>query len=96
MADFHKVISLNPKSIDGFIGRANAFVALKDRDNALAEFARAEAIDPRHFAPYLARGEAAEIWGDTKLAIENYGMALKVNTTVWAARKSLKIGRSVS
>ena len=90
MADFDKLIALNPKSIDGFIGRANVYVALKDKDNALTEFARAEAIDPKHFAPYLARAEAAEIWGDTKLAIENYGMALKVKTTVWTARKALK------
>ena len=90
MADFDKAVALNPKSIDGFIGRANVFVALKDKDKALAEFARAEAIDPQHSAPYVARAEAAEIWGDTKLAIENYGRALTVNTTVWAARKSLK------
>jgi Tfp pilus assembly protein PilF len=90
MADFDKTVALNPKSIDGFIGRANVFVALKDKDNALTEFARAVAIDPKHSAPYVARAEAAEIWGDTKLAIENYGMALTVNTTVWAARKSLK------
>ncbi len=90
MADFEKVIALNPKSIDGSIGRANVFVALKDRDKALGEFARAEAIDPKHFAPFLARAEAAEIWGDTKLAIENYGKVLTLNTTVWSARKSLK------
>ena len=90
MADFDKSISLNQKSIDGFIGRANVFVALKDKDKALTEFARAEAIDPKHFAPYLARAEAAEIWGDTKLAIENYGKALTVKTTVWTARKALK------
>ena len=90
MADFDKAITLNPKSIDGYIGRANVFVALKDKDKALTEFACAEAIDPKHFAPYLARAEAAEIWGDTKLAIENYGKALTVKTTVWSARKSLK------
>lgn len=90
MADFDKSIALDPKNIDGFIGRANVFVALKDKEKALIEFARAEAIDPKHFAPYLARAEAAEVWGDTKLAIENYGKALSLKTTVWTARKSLK------
>ena len=62
------------------MGRGNVFVTLSDREKALAEFARAQAIDPQNPAPYIARAEAAEQWGDTKMAIENYLFVVQNNT----------------
>lgn len=90
MADYDKVAALDPRSIEAHIGRGNVYVALDERANALSAFDRAHAIDPGNFAPDLARAEAAERWGDTKMAIENYSKVLGFRGTVWKARQSLK------
>ena len=80
MADYGKIFEINPESLKAHLGRANVFVTLNDREKALAEFARAQAIDPKNLAPYIARAEAAERWGDTKMAIENYLVVVRNNT----------------
>lgn len=80
LADYDAIIAANPKSLKAYVGRGNVFAMLKERDKALAEFAAAEAIDPADTAPHIARAEAAEGWGDTKMAIENYMFVAKNNT----------------
>jgi Tfp pilus assembly protein PilF len=80
LADYAKVLDLNPKSIKALIGRANVYVAGDDRTKALAEFSRAMAIDPGNTAPYIARAEAAERWGDNRMAIEDYKFVVKNNS----------------
>jgi len=90
LADYDQVLASKPDSIEGIIGRANVFAAQGAKAWALSEYDRAKARDPKNFAPYLAQAEAAERWGDTKMAIENYSAALSMKTTVWTARKALK------
>lgn len=80
LADYDAVLAANAKSVKACLGRANVFVARNDREKALQEFARAMAIDPNDTTPYIARAEAAERWGDTKSAIEDYKVVVQNNT----------------
>ena len=80
LADYGTILETNPNSIKAYLGRGNVFVTLNDREKALAELARAQEIDPQNTAAYIARAEAAERWGDTKMAIENYLFVVKNNT----------------
>lgn len=91
LASYTKALTLNPKSINAYIGRGNVYAALNDKVKALAEFAAAEKIDFSTTSPFLARGEAAEKWGDTALAIENYKVVVRNNTrSAGPARQALR------
>ena len=91
LADFAKVLELNPKNTAAHIARANTYFKLNDRDRALDEFDRASKIDPSDIRPYMARAEAAERWGDNKLAIESYLLAATSNPRgAGHARQALK------
>lgn len=91
LADFAKVLELNPKNTAAHIARANTYCKLNDRDRALDEFDRASKIDPSDIRPYMARAEAAERWGDNKLAIESYLLAATSNPRgAGHARQALK------
>jgi tetratricopeptide (TPR) repeat protein len=91
LADYDKTLQLNPRSVKAHVGRAGVYVSLNDREMVLKECSLARAIDPNDSAPYFELGDAAERWGDKKLAIENFTAALKMNPRgFWNARKALK------
>lgn len=80
LADYAKLLELNPKSIKAHIGRAAVHDLRGDRAKALEAFAQAMAIEPENTAPYIARAEAAERWGDTRMAIEDYSFVVRNNS----------------
>lgn len=91
MADYDTVLKSDPKSIKAHVGRAGVYQALNNRDKFMEEIAAARVLDPGEPISYFELAEAAERWGDTKLAIENYITALKMNPRgFWNARKALK------
>ncbi len=91
LADFGKILELDPNNTAAHIARGNAYFKLNDRARTLDAFDRAAKIDPSDIRPYMARAEAAERWGDTKLAIESYLMAATSNPRgAGHARQALK------
>ena len=80
LADYDAILAGNAKSTAAQIGRARVFAARDDRGKALEAFASAIAIDPLDTGPYIARAEAAERWGDTTMAIEDYKFVVKNNS----------------
>lgn len=91
IADFAKVLELNPKSAKAHLASAAAYATANDRAKALEEFELAIKAAPTDIAPYMARAQAAERWGDQNLAIDSYLGAVKVNPRgAWYARKALQ------
>lgn len=90
LADYDLVLARNPKSVEARIDRGNVFVSLENKEQAYREFNLAEQADPGSWQVYHARGMAADKWGDTKLAIENYSKTLRINTVNWDARRALR------
>lgn len=90
LADFDAVLSRNGANVEARIGRGNVFVALDQKADAYREFDIAQELAPGGWQVYHARGVAADNWGDTKLAIENYTRTLQLNTVNWDARRALR------
>lgn len=90
LADYDLVLARNAKSIEARIGRGNVFAAQDRKEEAYHEFDLAQAIDPAGWQVYHARGVAADKWGDTKIAIDNYSQTLRLNTVNWDARRALR------
>lgn len=90
LAGYDRLLAADGKNVAARIGRGNVFVALDDKPQAYREFDLAEATDPQNWQVFHARGVAADKWGDTKLAIENYSQTLRLNTVNWDARRALR------
>lgn len=90
LADFNSVLGRDARNLEARIGRGNVFVALDQKADAYREFDLAQEIAPKSWRVYHARGTAADKWGDTKLAIENYTRTLHLNTVNWDARRALR------
>ena len=90
IADFNKVTEINPKNIEAFIGRAKAYDKLNDREKALREFDAGIALDKDYLPIYIARAEIADRWGETKLAVDSYLTALRLNGMNLKARQALQ------
>jgi tetratricopeptide (TPR) repeat protein len=89
ISDYTTAIGLNPKNRDAIRGRAGVYAALNERDKAFADFAMILDHDPADFVTQFAKGQAAELWGDRKVAIESYKAVLKYHHYHQAARKAL-------
>ena len=90
IADFNKVTEINPKNIEAFIGRAKAYDKLNDHEKALQELAAGIAIDKDYLPIHIARAEIADRWGETKLAVDSYLTALRLNGMNLKARQALQ------
>ena len=90
LADYDLVLARNPKSIEARIGRGNVFAAQDRKAEAYHEFDLAQDLDAAAWQVYHARGVAADKWGDTKIAVENYSQTLRLNTVNWDARRALR------
>ncbi len=90
LADYDSVLARNAKSIEARIGRGNVFAAQDRKEEAYHEFDLAQALDPLSWQVYHVRGVAADKWGDTKVAIDNYSQTLHLNTVNWDARRALR------
>ena len=91
LSDFDKAIALDPQNPDHYIGKARVYGLMKQPDHALKEFDRAIVVRPDYAQIYMARGAAAESWGDTRIAVESYRKALKYpNDVSWYAIRALQ------
>lgn len=90
LADYDTLLARDASNTPARIGRGNVFVARDEKDNAYREFDLAQQTAPQDWQVYHARGAAADKWGDTKLAIDNYAKTLRLNTVNWDARRALR------
>ncbi|MGL4396483.1 MAG: tetratricopeptide repeat protein, partial [Hyphomicrobium sp.] len=90
LADYATALELDGNDQDAFIGRGKVYAHLDQRDAAIKDFDAAIAIQPANIAAHLAKAEAADKWGDKKMAITSYLDALRHNGMILRARRALQ------
>jgi WD40 repeat protein/tetratricopeptide (TPR) repeat protein len=92
------VVTAEPEDSTTWVERAEARVALKDREGAARDFARAAELRPNDWRLLLRRGELRASLGDVAGAAEDYSRASKLETReakVWLrlAEMHIELGR---
>ena len=77
IADFTKVVALNPRCAPAFANRGNAEVGRKNLEVAIADYNRALAFDPKFAGAYIGRAYAKNFKGDLDGAIAGDGLAIE-------------------
>ena len=78
IADYSKVIELNPKLESAYFQRGLAKYELKDYQEAISDYSKAIEIDSNCVEAYMNRGVAKSKLNNWD-AIEDYGKAIKIN-----------------
>ena len=79
IADFDKVLELQPDNIDALILRGDAYSQLGQAGRALVDLNRAVADAPDNAQAVLHRGVAQGRRGEDRLALADYDQAIKLN-----------------
>ena len=83
--DCDQAIGLNPRYVNGFVGRGNAYWHKGEYDRAIQDYNQAIALDPTRASTFMARGSANTQKGDYDSAIQDYSQALLLNGNLAAA-----------
>jgi tetratricopeptide (TPR) repeat protein len=85
--DCDQAIGLNPRYVNGFVGRGNAYWHKGEYDRAIQDYNQAIALDPTRASTFMARGSANTQKGDYDSAIQDYSQALLLNgAAAWNGR----------
>lgn len=76
LVKFDKVTELDPKDIRGWANKAVTHAQMNKIAQAAAAAERADAIDPKNYVTWHARGIVAEKQGDAQAALEAFDAAL--------------------
>jgi tetratricopeptide (TPR) repeat protein len=79
MADFNKVLQLDPRSAKALSNRGMCQAGLKQYDKALVDYAKAIDIDPRHTYAFVGRGDICLARRQFEDAITSYAKAIETN-----------------
>jgi tetratricopeptide (TPR) repeat protein len=85
IADFTRVLALDPRSSAAYSGRGTARQSKGDLDGAIKDYTQALAIDPQMAAAYEGRGNAKAAKNDLDGAIADYTLALHLDPTLATA-----------
>jgi len=78
IADFDRVIELQPDSAMGYVSRGNAYALKGDADYAISNYDRAIELQPNHTYIYLSRGSSYVLKRDYDRAIADYDRAIEL------------------
>jgi tetratricopeptide (TPR) repeat protein len=95
VADFDRVLTLEPNNIAALIQRGDAYSQLGDVGHALADLNRAIQLDPEYAKAFVVRGLIQYRRGDKRLALADFQRALRVdpnNTDALRNRGALYAG----
>ena len=79
IADFDRVLTLDPANTHALIHRGEAYSQVGDFGHALADLNRAIQLDPRDASAFVARGLVQQRRNAIDLALADFDAALKVN-----------------
>ena len=79
MAEFNRVIELDPKYIDAYPNRAFLRQARGDLDGAIADYTKAIELKPGHVLAYSNRGNTRQLKGDLDGAVADYTKAIELD-----------------
>ncbi|OHB69399.1 MAG: hypothetical protein A2W23_01505 [Planctomycetes bacterium RBG_16_43_13] len=78
LADYDKVIQLNPNDVEAYCNRAIARYEFGDYAGALVDFSKAIQLNPNYAEAYCKRGNANRELGRYKDAITDYSKAIQL------------------
>ena len=81
LADYNRVLALNPKEPVGYNNRGRVREVTGDLNGAMADYNRAIALNPRYGLVYRNRGNLKQRRGDTNGAIADFNQALKLGVS---------------
>ena len=90
IADYDKVIALNPNIATAYTNRGVAYRKKGEVDRAIADYDKAIALDPEDAAAYFNRGLAHESKGEVDRAIADFRKALEIDPSHQYAKEGLK------
>ena len=79
MADYGTAIRIDPKYVDGYNDRANAWFGRREYERAIADYTEALRLDPKYALAFRNRGLAWKAKGDLDRAIADYGEAIRLD-----------------
>ena len=82
LEDFNRAIKIDPKRVDGYLGRANALNTLGRYGESLEDYNKALEIDPTLANAYVNRGSAYSQLGEYKNAIADYEKGLELDPKI--------------
>ncbi len=90
IADFEKVIALNPKDAAAYNNRGVVYGMKGEVDRAIADFDKVIALNPKDAKAYNNRGFAYIKKGDKDQAIADFRKALEIDPSDQNAKNNLK------
>jgi tetratricopeptide (TPR) repeat protein len=92
IADLDEAVRLNPKNVEFYDYRADAWQFKGDLDRAIANYDQANRVDPQYAAAYFSRGRIYQQKGDIARAKADYAAALAVpnkdRIAAWAQQQA--------
>lgn len=79
----------NAAEVEAYMGRAQVFNAMNEREKAKSEFEKGIKVNGRYLPLFWMRGEMARDWGDRELALESYAKVLAINSLHEDARRRM-------
>lgn len=79
LADYSQVISIDPKNVGAYLGRATIRSLQGDPSGAIADDTKAIALDPSNVVAYSNRGNARAFKGDLPGAIADFNKAIELD-----------------
>jgi len=90
IADFSKVIEIDPKDVLAYVGRGQAHHEKRHYDRAIADYSKAIEIDPKDADAYYNRGRTYEDQRRRPEAIKDFQQALRLAPDDLDSRNALK------
>jgi tetratricopeptide (TPR) repeat protein len=84
------IIEIRPKYVEAWNRRATVFFLKKDYSNALADLAKALALEPRHFGALTGLGAIMQDIGDDKAALVAFRKALEIDPHLQGISEKVK------
>lgn len=90
LADYSKVIELNPKSANSYLSRGLSYYYKESYNQAISDYNKGIELAPNESMAYFNRGDSYEKLGNTEKAVADYQKAVALNPNNDAAKKALK------
>jgi protein O-mannosyl-transferase len=81
VADFTRLIEINPKLVTAYTNRGDAYFSLGQWDKVIADYSRVIDLDPKSTDTYYNRGIAYGNLGQSEKAIADYTRAIGIDPT---------------
>lgn len=90
IANYNKVIQLNPKSSESYLSRGLSYFNKKSYEQAVSDYNKAIELDPKEPIAYFNRAGSYEKLGNAQNAIADYQKTVELDNSNETAKNALK------